>query len=288
MTTPSRGRGRAVLGIPLMRQRPGVIRHGRLVWWTTALAALGAASLAAVLLSAREPAREPRALLVATFPESEKLITNERAYYDPHAAGARVSPVWIATSGSLFSSDGAGWTGIPDDVSPNAASSNGNDSAVFRVVTRRSDFLNVNVGFRLRVAGLVTTRRTPATSYDGVHVFLRYQNQRHLYVVSVYRRDGIVAIKEKIPGGPANGGTYFTLAQQHYKIPLNRWVSVKISIVTLAGGEVSIELLVNGRQALAATGSPGHVTPILTAGRVGLRGDNCQFFFRDFTVSPAS
>jgi hypothetical protein len=257
----------------------------RLIWWTAALAALGTAGLVTGMLSAGGPAREPKTLLVATFPVSEKLITNEHAYYDPHAAGVRVSPVWIVTSGSLFSSDGAGWTGIPDDVSPNAASSNGNDSAVFRVVTRRSNFLNVNVGFRLRVAGLVTTRRTPANSYDGVHVFLRYQNQRHLYVVSVFRRDGIVTIKEKVPGGPANGGTYFTLARASYRIPLKTWVSVNVSIVTLANDDVSIELLINGQKVLAATGSPGHVTPILAAGRVGLRGDNCQFFFRDFTVS---
>jgi hypothetical protein len=287
MTTPSREPGRAVLGLSLLRQRLSMSRHGRLVWWTTALAALGAAGLFTSLLAARGSASEPRALLVATFPESEQLITNERAYYDPHAAGVRVSPVWIATSGSLFSSDGAGWTGIPDDVSPNAASSNGNDSAVFRVVTRRSNFLNVNVSFQLRVAGLVTTRRTPATSYDGVHVFLRYQNQRHLYVVSVYRRDGIVAIKEKIPGGPANGGTYFTLAQAPYRMPMDRWVSVNVSIATLANGEVSIELFVNDDKVLSSTGLPDRVTPILAPGRVGLRGDNCQFFFRDFTVRSA-
>jgi len=287
MTTSSREPRRAVLGMPLMRQRPNMFRPGRLIWWTTALAALGAAGLFTSLLAARGPAREPRTLLVATFPDSEQLITNERAYYDPHAAGVRVSPVWIATSGSLFSSSGAGWTGIPDDVSPNAASSNGNDSAVFRIVTRRSNFLNVNVSFQLRVAGLITTRRTPATSYDGVHVFLRYQNQRHLYVVSVFRRDGIVAIKEKVPGGPANGGTYFTLVQEPYKIPMNRWVSINVSIVTLANDEVSIELFVNGDKVLSSTGLPDRAAPILAPGRVGLRGDNCQFFFRDFTVRSA-
>ena len=38
---------------------------------------------------------------------------------------------------------------------------------------------------------------------------------------------------------------------------------------------------------LASTGSRGRVDPILAAGRVGLRRDNCQFFFRDFTVTAA-
>lgn len=254
----------------------------RLAGWG-AVIALGVISLVAGLLigGGSQP------LLVATFPRSEKLITNERAYYDPHAAGVRVSPVWIATSGSLFGAHGAGWTGVPDDIDPNALSTNGNDSAVFRIVTHRRDFADVSVNFQLRIAGLVTTARTPAQSFDGVHVFLRYQNPQRLYVVSVYRRDGITAIKEKIPGGPVNGGTYYTLAEGRKRMPLHKWFSVSVRIVTVGGDSVSIELFINGRKILATEGARGRVDAILAAGRVGLRGDNCQFFFRDFTVTPA-
>ena len=171
---------------------------------------------------------------------------------------------------------------------PNVNSSDGTDSAVFRVITRRADFTNVTVSFELRVLKLVSTKRTPATAYDGVHVFLRYQNPQQLYAVSVYRRDGIIGVKQKNPGGPANGGTYSTLAQTPYEIPLRVWVPIRVTIVTLVSGSVRINLDINGHQELIATVPPSRIAPILAAGRVGLRGDNCEFFFRDFTVSPAS
>jgi hypothetical protein len=258
-------------------------RRGKMSWWVGGLIPLGVLGLVAgLLLSHSAPP-----LLVATFPGGHRLITNERAYYDPRAPGVRISRSWMVTSGSLFSADGAGWTGVPDDISPNALSSNGNDSAVFRVVTRRADFANVSVSFQLRVAGLVSTPRTPAESYDGVHVFLRYQNQRELYVVSVYRRDGVVAIKEKIPGGPVNGGTYYTLSETRASLPLHKWVPVSVSIVTAGSQTVRLKLSINGHEVLASTSSRGRVDPILAPGRIGLRGDNCQFFFRDFTVTPA-
>lgn len=259
-------------------------RRHRPIRWAAAAAGLIVAGLVAgfLLLSGSHT------LLVATFPGKVRLITNERAYYDPHLPGAHISPVWMVTSGSLFSAHGAGWTGIPDDVNPNVSSSNGTDSAVFRVVTRRRDFGDVSVSFDLRVAGFVTTSRTPATPYDGVHVFLRYQNQRYLYVVSVYRRDGIVAAKEKVPGGPANGGSYYTLGEAPYRMPLDKWFAVNVSIDTVAKNTVRIELSINGHKALTALSTPARVAPILKAGRVGLRGDNCQFYFRDFTVRSES
>jgi hypothetical protein len=256
-------------------------RRGRAIRWAAALTGLAAVGVVAGLLLAGGSAP----LLVATFPQEVRLITNERAYYDPHLAGIHVSSVWIVTSGSLFSAHGAGWTGVPDDVNPNVSSSNGTDSAVFRVVTRRADFGDVSVSFQLRVAGLVTTGRTPATPYDGVHVFLRYQNQRHLYVVSVYRRDGIVAVKEKVPGGPANGGTYYTLGEARYRMPMRTWVPVSVGIVTV-GNAARINLFIGAHEVLTAMSTPERVAPILAPGRVGLRGDNSQFYFRDFTVRP--
>lgn len=282
MTGPRHGAQRVRVAVPSWPHSPALVRRRKKAWWLAGLV-LGVAGLVAGLLLSRSAPP----LLTASFPGGLRLVTNERAYYDPHAPGVRVSPVWMATSGSLFSDDGAGWTGVPDDINPNALSSNGNDSAVFRVVTRRADFADVNVNFQLRVAGLVSTTRTPATSYDGVHVFLRYQNQRELYVVSVYRRDGVMAIKEKIPGGPANGGTYYTLAETRARLPLHRWAAVSVSIVTAGNKTVRIALSINRREVLSTMSSGRGPGPILAAGRVGLRGDNCQFFFRDFTVTPA-
>ncbi len=283
MTSPRDNEQRVRVALPSWSPPPALARRGKVAWWVAGLISLTVAGLVAgFLLSRGGPP-----LLAASFPGGQRLVTNERAYYDPHAPGVRKSPVWMVTSGSLFSAGGAGWTGVPDDINPNALSTNGNDSAVFRVVTRRADFADVRVNFQLRVAGLVSTARTPATSYDGVHVFLRYQNQRELYVVSVYRPDGVLAIKEKIPGGPANGGTYYTLAEARARVPLGRWVPVSVSIVTAGNRAVRIGLSISGRKVLSSTSSRGRVDPILAAGRVGLRGDNCQFFFRDFTVTPA-
>jgi hypothetical protein len=267
-------------GTPL-RWPPRLGWRERRIWWICVLVALGTVSTVVGIILSRSSAP----LLVASFPRAEKLITNERAYFDPHHLGIHTSPEWIVTSGSLFSYDGAGWTGVPDGVAPDITSSNGTDSAVFRAVTRRADFTNVAVSFSLKISSLVTTQRTPADAFDGVHVFVRYKNPRYLYVVSVYRRDGIVAVKEKIPGGPANGGTYFTLAQARYKIPLHNWVPVRVTIVTLADRAVRIQLILNGRQVLTMTDTGNRVSPIM-AGRVGLRGDNCEFFFRNFTVTP--
>jgi hypothetical protein len=272
--------GKTMLEETSSRRPPQLRWRERRIWWTCALAALGAVSaVVGIALSRSAP------MLVASFPKAETLITNERAYSAPDAPGIRTSPDWIVTSGSLFSYNGTGWTGVPDDVTPNSTSSNGTDSAVFRVVTRRADFTNVAVSFEPRISRLVTTQRTPANAYDGVHVFLRYQNQRYLYVVSVYRRDGIVAVKEKIPGGPAKGGTYFTLAEAPYRIPLYKWVPVRITIVTLTNNAVRIQLMVNGYQVLTVTDTRNRVPPIL-AGRAGLRGDNCEFFSATSPSAP--
>ncbi|MER7561906.1 hypothetical protein ABTZ93_02950 [Streptomyces sp. NPDC097941] len=55
------------------------------------------------------------------FPE-RGLVTNEFAYWHPDAPGARHSPDWAMTSGSLFGLDGAGWSGHPDGERPDAES----------------------------------------------------------------------------------------------------------------------------------------------------------------------
>ncbi len=267
----------------LVMQAPKMRRTGRSARLGGVLVFAAVAALVILLLTRGSPA-----LLVTSFPMAKKLITNERAYFGPDAARVHKSRTWLVTSGSLFSDGGAGWTGIPDGVAPDVDSSNATDSAVFRVVTRRANFTDVTVSFQLRVVDLVTTQRTPATSYDGVHVFLRYQNDKRLYVASVFRRDGIVALKEKLPGGISNGGTYVSLAEGRYRMPMHTWVPVSVTIVTLPRQVVQLTMTIDSRTVLTATEPPSRVPPILAAGRVGLRGDNCEFFFRDFVVSATS
>ena len=58
----------------------------------------------------------------------------------------------------------------------------------------------MSVAFGLKLNRLVTTPKTPAQNYDGVHVWLHYQSPSTLYYASVSRRDGEVLLGKKIDG----------------------------------------------------------------------------------------
>ena len=216
------------------------------------------------------------------------LITNEFAYWNPKSRAAVRSPDWELTSGSLFARQAAAWTGVPDDRAPDVNSSSGTNSAVFRMTTIRNDFHDVAVELKLRNDGLTKTASTPAVAWDGVHIFLRYQNQRHLYYASINRRDGKVVIKKKVPGGPSNGGTYFNLPPElPYPVPYHDWQNVRATVRDNPDGSVAIALYTDGRLLVSALddGSVGGPA-IRHAGKVGLRGDNADFRFTDFSVTP--
>jgi hypothetical protein len=216
-------------------------------------------------------------LLSTQFPRNG-LVTNEFAYEHPLSPQAVLSPVWEVTSGSLFARDGAGWTGVPDGIAPGPTSSAHNDSAVFRLRTRRADFTNVAVSFRLSVSQFVTTPRTPAEAYDGVHVWLRYQDPQTLYFVSVDRRDGQLVIGKKL-----NGKYYHSLRVPGHPFPLHRWVAIKTTVAS-HGKTVVIRLSIDGH--IVAHLTDGATSPaILTPGRVGIRGDNTEAEFKDFQVT---
>lgn len=222
-----------------------------------------------------------------SFPEHTTLVTNELAYTDPGKTGVRRSKDWIVTSGSLFAKAGAGWTGPIDGDRPDLRSQSHTGSAVFRAVTRRADFRDVTIDFDLYVTTMTTTRRTGSHAYDGVHVFLRYRNPQELYTVTVDRRDRIGTIKIKRPGGPSNGGVYTTLAYAPHAVPLRRWIHERVRVANEGAG-VRITWWSNGREILnVLSAGSGSRAPVTAAGRVGIRGDNTEFLFRNFTVSPA-
>jgi hypothetical protein len=201
--------------------------------------------------------------------------------------GITRSDEWIVTSGSLFSKRGAGWTGPIDGDRPDLHSKSHTGSAVFRAVTRRADFRDVTIDFEPYVEGMTTTRRTGSLAHDGVHVFLRYRDPRSLYTVSVDRRDRIAAIKIKRPGGPSDGGTYTLLGTAPLPLPQHQWVHQRVRVANEGHG-VRITLWSNGREILnVLSRGSGASAPLMTAGRVGMRGDNTEFMFRNFTVSPA-
>tara|TARA_R110000868_G_scaffold175724_1_gene412903 strand:+ start:1455 stop:2141 length:687 start_codon:yes stop_codon:yes gene_type:complete len=217
--------------------------------------------------------------------QKAELITNEFAFWNPTNATAVKSPNWDMTSGSLFRLNDRAWSGVPDTVTPNATSSNGTNSAVFRLTTKRADFLDYAVSFTLNVKELSSTTSTPKVDWDGIHVFLRYISEQELYYASVCRRDGKVVIKKKKPGGTSNGGTYYDISTYQTKpFPTGVDVKVKATIQTI-GTTVKIQLFANGVLLVEATdtGAVGGA-PILTPGKTGIRGDNASFMFDSFTV----
>lgn len=223
-------------------------------------------------------------MVVDDFNQPDGLITNERAFWSPTTAGTKHSPTWEMTSGSLFAKDGAAWTGRIDNRAPNAASSNGTNSAVFRLVTKRKDYRNVNVRLRLRHEAFSSTSSTPPAAWDGAHVFLRYQSQESLYYASINRRDGAVVVKKKVPGGPSNGGTYYTLATvRRSPAATGAWVNYEASAQDQADGSVRITVRINGTQVLSAV-DHGTGGPVIRSGGVGLRGDNAQMSFDNFRI----
>lgn len=228
----------------------------------------------------------PIVLFKDTFSYPDRLITNEFAYWNPGLSQSIASPLWQMDSGSLFAKSARAWTGFPNAVPPNATSGNGNNSAIFRLTTRRSDFGSVRVAFNLVNNRFVFTPKTPASNTDGVHVWLRYRAENHLYILSVNRRDNTVAIKKKAPGGSTNGGTYYLLASGSNPVVFGQSTSVLVTARNNSDGSVTLQLFSNGVLRARATDNGSVGGPAITnAGRVGVRGDNDDFTFDNFVVT---
>jgi hypothetical protein len=234
-----------------------------------------------VLAVTLHPRHERNVLFAPSFGQ-HGLVTNEFAHWNPHDGDARRSGDWDVTSGSLFARDGTGWTGVPDRAAPDVHSRRANDSAVFRLRSTDADFGDVSVGFALRLNRLVTTPKTPAQNYDGVHVWLHYQSPNTLYYASVSRRDGQVVLGKKIDG------RYVHLAlPKELRFPRGSWHRVLTTIVD-QGRSVTIRLLIDGKLVARAVDEGVGGPPITAPGRIGLRGDNADFQFRDLVVKPVS
>jgi hypothetical protein len=218
------------------------------------------------------------------FASGTQLVTNDFAYFNPSSPNAAQSADWIVTSGSLFAYNGAGWTGVPDSAKPNANSSNGTGSATFQALTRRHKFGNAAISFNLLNQRIITTPKTPAHHWDGVHVLLHYQSQYSFYAVSVNRRDDRILVKKKVPGGVINGGTYYTLgAPVGYTPKPGRWQHILITIKS-ARHSVTITVRMNARKLLSVTDHGSGGRPLSPSGAIGLRGDNTEFEFARFRV----
>lgn len=263
----------------------------------TATAASGSASatshstmlIAAAVAAPTTPEASGGALLQDSFNYPDGLITNEYSFWNPTSSSATKSSVWEMTSGSLFAQNGTGWTGVPDGCSTSSTfSSPCTASDVFRLNSVEHDFGNVTISLDLLNNYLTSSNRTPAEAWDGVHVWLHYQSEYNLYYASFNRRDGRIVIKKKCLGGSENGGTYYELGQGEvagYAIPFGSWQHLAASIQDNADGSVTITMYRGGVKLLAATDSGVGCAPITAVGGVGIRGDNDNFNFDNFTVT---
>ncbi len=220
-----------------------------------------------------------------SFTGTDRLLANEYAYWHPTASGIVTSSNWEMNSGSLFSLQNTAWSGVPDGAGPNIGSTNGTDSSVFRMMSKRADFGDVAVSFSLKNDQLVTTSRTPQQDWDGIHFWMRYQAENSMYYASINRRDNTVILKKKVPGGPTNGGTYYNMTSSiAHTVPYGAWQKVKTTAKNNADGSVTISLYAEGVLVASATDTGLGGPPIRAPGKVGIRGDNCNFRFDDFTV----
>lgn len=257
--------------------------------WTliATLVVVVVAALVWALLARRE---EP--LLRWEAQGADRLVTNEYATYNPGAADAVRDDVWEMGSGSLFVRDGVGWSGAPTVGAVDARSAAGTNSGVFRMVSRRADFGDIALSARLRIVGMTAGDEAdqPRSDWDGVHLWVRHVSEEEVYIASVARRDGSVAIKRKLPGGPSNGGTYTTLAQTSHPFPLEEWHDVEARVRAVEGGQ-RIALIVDGEEILHVVDS-GQVTegqtvegrPVSEPGAVGVRADNTELELQDVEV----
>jgi hypothetical protein len=241
----------------------------------------GAATLVAVAAGTALWLRAPA--FGDDFTGTDGLVTNEFAYHNPGDPRAVRSPSWWVTSGSLFRQQGTGWTGRPDDRTPDPASSTGTHSSTFRMVSQRS-FGDVDLSLRLRVDAYAAG--ADDVTWSGVHLFLRYRDEYSLYAVSVGRRDGVIGVKKKVAGGDSNNGTYFVLAEQRGARLTPGWHDVQARAVDDGGG-VTITLEVDGVQRLTARDAGVGGPPLTGEGRVGVRGDNTEFHLDDVKVDGA-
>lgn len=225
-------------------------------------------------------------LFAPTFPTAG-LVTNEYAHWNDTNKDAVKSADWDMTSGSLFAVDGCGYSGKIDGSAPDAKSAKKTGSAVFRLNTVRHDFGDCRVDFDLSLTRFGATSRTPAVAWDGIHIWLRYQSQYHLYYASVSRRDGKVLVKKKTPGGPSNNGTYHVIGKElsGRPIKLGEWSKVGATVQNNPDGSVTITAYRDGQPVLVAVDKGTGGPPITAPGAVGIRGDNVEFLFRNFTAS---
>lgn len=235
----------------------------------------------------------PKVLFSDPLNGPDRIVTNEFVHFSPGSNCPYKSAVWDMTSGSLFIKNNAGYSGVPTlEKQSYCDSTDHNNSAIFRLNTKQGNFSDVDVAMDY-MAVAHGGGGAPDNSYDGIHMWVGYQNEYALYAATIFRWDGNLVIKKKVPqaragcSDPANDGCYYNLTGEttHPAITTaNVWHHADIVFQANANGTVTITEKIDGNVILQGTDNNVH-GPAYTSGAVGVRGDNTEFYFKDFVVT---
>lgn len=233
----------------------------------------------------------PKVLFNDPLNGPDRIVTNEYVHWSNQGKCPYASSVWDMTSGTLMIKDGSGYSGIPTaESNVPCDSAVKNNSAVFRLNTKESDFSNVAVSLDYKPVeqgnGGVADH-----SYDGIHIWVGYQSQYALYAATIFRWDTNLVIKKKIPieqsqcSDPSNQGCYYYLSDETKHPDLTKsgvWHHAEIDFTT-TGDNSKIKESIDGIEVFDITDNKIN-GPAYKSGAVGVRGDNTEFYFKNFTV----
>ena len=223
---------------------------------------------------------------------SDRLVTNEFVHWSPNDGCPYTSSTWDMTSGTLLIKNGAGYSGIPTVEHTSVCNSEiHNNSAIFRLNTKDLSFKNVSISMDY-MAVQHGGGGAPNNSYDGIHIWLGYQTEYALYIATVYRWDNTIVLKKKVPvaqaqcASPANEGCYYNLAKEVIRKDLttaNVWHHAVVTTQAISNNSQHITLTIDNIKLIDAIDNDVHGATYPTGG-VGVRGDNTEFYFKNYTV----
>lgn len=224
---------------------------------------------------------------------TDRIVTNEFNHWNKNSACPYKSDIWDMTSGTLLIKNGMGYSGVPTSEKKSICDSTvQNNSAIFRLNTKQNNFSNATVSLDympIQHGGGGATNH----SYDGIHVWVGYKTQYSLYIATIFRWDENLVIKKKVPQAqaqctdPANEGCYYNLTDEKPYPDIttaNVWHHADIKFAANTNEEVTITERIDGQTVFQGTDTNIH-GPAYTSGAVGVRGDNTEFYFKNFTVT---
>jgi hypothetical protein len=221
-----------------------------------------------------------------------RIVTNEFVHWSKSSC-PYTSSLWDMTSGTLLIRNGVGYSGIPTlEKTVACESSNQTNSAIFRLNTKASNFSNVTISMDYNAVAHGGAG-APVNAYDGIHIWAGYQSQYALYAATIFRWDGNLVIKKKVPveqakcTDPSNSGCYYNVTPENVYRDIttaNAWHHADVIFQANANGTTTLTERIDGRTIFQGIDNNLHGAAY-RSGAVGVRGDNTEFYFKNFTVT---